>query len=258
MMSRDERGLMKYIFLLISILFYMIYIGPNKFDHTLKYVHDNTVKIVNFEDEFYSNHGHYLAFAPNEIPKELEDELIGCTLFCNPCKYSATVKGDNFTIASECEDLDGKMNYLGYVRASPGAEKGILGYFNKCQEIGIYAVSKNLLNDVGPCYEESFTDLLVVAGSSKKLYLETFPADVEIKVTDAYGNIVENEYYSKTDLWSNYGVYLFENLPTGEISVLAHKKGYIDKSFSFSANHHDEMVIVLEKDPKLSPAMNSD
>ncbi len=217
------------IFMLISLVafnYYADYQSHKKifFKHnTLDTGRENLKKIIQYQDWNYQNINSYASFSPEKDLKAEIDNFKICNSDCTPCEYATTTKGSSFTSTAKCTGKDGQPNYIGYVRVAIGEHEGIDGYFKKCTSKGIYAGSRNLINTVGPCFEQTNSSFFVASGSKKRLVVQTFPADAKITVNGQHIGATSSNHNTFSQ---SYGSYFWLN-PFQEAAIITiTKPGY--------------------------------
>ena len=185
--------------------------------------HANLKKIIEYQDMNYQTTGSYASITPNDDLSKIISNFQTCTTNCSKCEYASTVSKASFTATAKCPEKDNNPNFLGYVRAPLGAHTGIDGYYKKCRATGIYAGNRNLVNTIGPCFEQSNGVVLVVSGNKKRLAVETSPPNAIISIN---GKLIGKTSSSHNTISSNYGSFFWEN-PYKEISTIKiSKQGY--------------------------------
>jgi hypothetical protein len=234
--------------ILAAMAFMVIY--PNYHDYKEYKIHSDGLndlkKLIEAEDAYFQANGKFLAVDSSVDTDKVKRLLNWRSSKSSPCEYSVMVSDRKFTIESKCPLEDGNFNYMGYVRAAPGSETGIDGAYGKCSAKGIYAGSRYLVNDVGPCTEQNKGILSVASGSMKRLVVETYPRDatvfanrVAIGKTSSQHNVLSQ----------NYGSFFWEDPYNEPINIRVSKQGFKPVEFKLNwGSYTYTSTIVLEPD----------
>jgi hypothetical protein len=136
----------------------------------------------------------------------------------------------------------GPFNYLGYVRTAPGQLQGIDGSFGKCQARGIFAQSRWLTNEIGPCYEKAWKTMAVTSGQKKVLAITTLPQDTEIKLD---GRVLGHTTAFRNTITARYGYYYQTDLADKPISITVSSKGFAPVTFTADWGSYTYMAGVV-------------
>lgn len=183
----------------------------------------NLEKIIEYQDATYQNNGKYYAIMPNDDLAKIVDGFKTCTSNCLPCEYASVVFHNSFTVTTKCSTNNGTSSYLGYVRVPPGEHTGIDGYYKKCLAHGIYAGKRHLINDVGPCYEQSYEIMSVASGNKKSLVIKTYPPNASVSVN---GNHIGETSSSHNTISPNYGSFFWADPYAEPTRISISKPGY--------------------------------
>jgi len=212
--------------ILVLLIIYPTYHSHKNNHHkyqTLTLGKFNLERIVEQQDVNYQKSGEYFSHAPKYDLANIINGFKICKSDCNPCEYVTTKMEGKFTSTVKCSTQDGKSHYLGYIRVPPGEHLGIDGYFNKCLGLGVYAGSRNFINEIGPCYDDSYEILKIGSGGKKRLVIKTFPPNGSIRANEKY---IGNTSSSHNTISPLYGS-LFWNEPfNGKVEISISKEGY--------------------------------
>ena len=197
------------------------------------------ISLIEAEDRYYQRKGMYVAVSGSD---DIKEQLGWCETGCGECRYSVTVNGKRFTAEVNCQTSDREQQYLGYVRTEPGELVGIDQSSGTCSAEGIYAGSRYLVNDVGPCRERSWSGMAVVSGSKRHLVIETFPANATVFINGAAFGTSEVNH---TSLSPEYGSLYIGEVPENPVMVKVSKEGFVSVEFELSWGSYTHTAAVV-------------
>ena len=199
-------------------------------------------QLIEAEDLHYQRTGVFVPITATAEDSASRKQLQWCEHSCGHCDYGVSVSGAAYTAEVRCRLEKGPFNYLGYVRTAPGQLQGIDGPFGKCRAAGIFAQSRSLTNDVGPCYENAWKTMSVVSGQKKVLAITTLPQDTEITVD---GHALGHTAAFRNTITARYGYYYLENPGDKPVSVTVSSKGFAPVTFTADWGSYTYMANII-------------